>query len=95
MNDKKLNKNLAHAEFVFEREQVTAAAAAETLSKSLAVIELHRNELSESEIKSIEDAVINRKAEIEEYLLNARNKYVAKLKELGDPRIDPETGELV
>lgn len=95
MNDKKLSKNLAHADYVFEREQVTAAAAAEALSKSMAVIELHKDELSEGEIKSIEDAIANRKAEIEEYLLNARNKYVAKLKELGDPRINPETGELV
>jgi hypothetical protein len=95
MEEKKRLKYLANAEEKFQKEQLQAAAAVEAIDKSLAVIEQYKDELSEEDIQNILAQVDARKIEIEQFLLNARDKYVTKLKDLGDPRINPETGELV
>jgi hypothetical protein len=95
MDEKKRLKYLANAEEKFQKEQLQAAAAAEALAKSIAVIEHNKEELDPDQWKHIAEAISNRTAEIQEFLTNARDKYAAKLKELGDPRINPETGELV
>lgn len=95
MDEKKRLKYLANAEEKFQKEQLQAATAAEHLSKASAIVELHKHEVPPQELESIVAQIEAQHAAIAEFLLNARDKYAAKLKELGDPRIDPETGEMV
>lgn len=88
MNSKKLNKRLAHAEFVFQREQLKAATMNEQLDKAFAVVEQHKDELSDEAYKQVLANVETRREEIKEFLLKATEKYAKKLKELGDPTLD-------
>lgn len=93
MKEKKLNKRLTHARMVWEREQIKAAMVAEHLDKAIATVEQYRDELSEEQIAAVHDQVETRRKDLEEYVLKAKNKYLAKLEELG---IDPtlaKTGE--
>ena len=94
-NEKKLEKYILNADKKFEKEQLQAAVAAESLSKSIAVIEQYKHELTDLQYEDVMKKFEEQKKGIEEFLLSARDKYVLKLKELGDPRINPETGELV
>ena len=95
MSKKKHTKNIEHAELVFQREQLQAATAAERLNKAIATVHEYKNELTEEQYnESLQHFELQRK-EIEIFLIDARDKYVSKLKELGDPRINLETGELL
>jgi len=88
MNNKKYNKRLAHAEYVFQREQLKAATMSEQLDKALAVVEQHKDELSDESYQQVLENVENRRNEIKEFILKATNKYAKKLKDLGDPTLD-------
>ena len=94
-NNKKLNKRIANADLKFQKEQLQAAQAAEALSKAVAVVEQYKGELTDDQYVEVMTRFTEQKEEIQKFLILARDKYVLKLKELGDPRIDPETGELV
>ena len=95
LSKKKQIKNIEHAEFVFQREQLQAATAAERLNKAIATVHEYRDELTEEQYnESLQHFELQRK-EIEMFLTDARDKYVSKLKELGDPRINLQTGELM
>lgn len=92
---KKELKYLANADKKFQEEQLQAATAAEQLTKAIATVEQYRDELTDGQYADVTAKFEEQKKEIETFLLKSRDKYVAKLKELGDPRIDPETGELL
>lgn len=79
---KKKDKRLAHATMVWEREQIQAAAAAEAIDKALAVIMQYKDELTEEQALEVLEQTRVKKAELEEFLISARNKYAAKLDEL-------------
>jgi len=95
MNNKKRNKSLAHAEMVFQREQLKAAMMQEQLDKAWAIVEQNKTELSDEDYAEIMKQLDTRRSDIKEFLLNATNKYAKKLKDLGDPKIDFETGEVI
>ena len=95
MNEKKIKKYIENAELKFQKEQLQAATAAEQLTKSIAIVEQYKDELTELQYEDVTKKFAEQKKEIEKFLTTARDKYVKKLKELGDPRINPETGELV
>lgn len=82
MNAKKLRKRMAHAEMVWEREQLKAAMIAEQLNKAIAAVEQYKDELSEEQINAVHEQVNLRRKELEEYVTNAKAKYLAKLDEL-------------
>lgn len=88
MNNKKVNKRLANADAKFQKEQLQAATAAEQLTKAMAVVEQYRDELTDAQYADVMNRFEAQKQEIEKFLTKARDKYVAKLKELGDPTID-------
>lgn len=94
-NDKKTAKYIENAELKFQEEQLKAATAAEQLSKAIATVEQYREELTDLQYSDVMKKFEEQKKDLEAFLLNARDKYVAKLKELGDPRINPETGEII
>ena len=95
VNEKKIKKYIENAELKFQKEQLQAATAAEQLTKSIAIVEQYKDELTELQYEDVTKKFAEQKKEIEKFLTTARDKYVKKLKELGDPRINPETGELV
>ena len=82
MNEKKKNKRLAHANMVWERAQLKAAAVAEQIDKAIATVEQYKDELSEEQIEQIKAQVEVQQKEIKSFLLNERDKYAAKLDEL-------------
>ena len=94
-NEKKTAKYIENAELKFQEQQLQAAAIAEKLSKAIATVEQYREELNDLQYSDVMKKFEEQKKELEAFVLNARDKYVTKLKELGDPRIDPETGEIV
>ena len=82
MDDKKKDKRLANATAKWEKEQLQAAFAAEQIDKSLAVIMQYKDELTDKQMEDVLEQTRVKKAEIEEFLLKARNKYAKKLDEL-------------
>jgi hypothetical protein len=80
-NEKKKDKRIAHAEMVWEREQLQAAMAVEKIDKSLFVIEEYKDELTDEQIENIRLQVQNQRAEIETFLMAARDKFAKKLDE--------------
>jgi DNA-binding NtrC family response regulator len=95
LSKKKYQKNIEHAEFVFQREQLQAATAAERLNKAIATVHEYKDELTEEQYNEALNHFEMQRKELEVFLTNARDKYVSKLKELGDPRINLKTGELL
>jgi hypothetical protein len=82
MKTKKKDKRLAHATMVWEREQLQAAMAAETIDKALAVVMQYKDELTEEQVSTVLEQTRQKKAELEAFLMKARNKYATKLDEL-------------
>jgi hypothetical protein len=82
MNAKKLRKRMAHAEMVWEREQLKAAMIAEQLNKAIAAVEQYKNELTDEQITAVHEQVNIRRKELEEYVTAAKAKYLTKLDEL-------------
>ena len=82
MKESKKDKRLANATAKWEKEQLQAAFAAEAIDKALAVIMEHKNELTEEQLQEVLEQTRIKKAELEEFLLKARDKYAEKLDEL-------------
>jgi hypothetical protein len=80
-NEKKKDKRIAHAEMVWEREQLQAAMAVEKIDKSLFVIEEYKDELTDEQIEQVRLQVANQRKEIETFLMAARDKFAKKLDE--------------
>jgi acyl-CoA reductase-like NAD-dependent aldehyde dehydrogenase len=95
MNNKKINKSLAHAEMTFQKEQLKAAMMQEQLDKAIAIIDQHKQELSETEYADAQKNLEQRRAEVKDFLIKATEKYAKKLQILGDPKIDFETDEVI
>jgi hypothetical protein len=79
---KRIAKNLAHVEMVWEREQIQAAKAKASLDEALATIRKNSAELDDEKMATIETHAARRYKEIEEFIMSARDKYVAKMKKL-------------
>jgi acyl-CoA reductase-like NAD-dependent aldehyde dehydrogenase len=88
MKDKKTQKYIENAELKFQKEQLQAATAAEQLSKSIAVVEQYKEELTDLQYQDVMKKFEEQRNELERFLINARDRYAKKLKELGDPTLD-------
>jgi hypothetical protein len=78
---KKKDKRIAHAEMVWERDQVQAATAMQQIDKAQAVIEFNKGELTEEQLTEVYAAIETRREEVKAFLLTARDKYVTKMDE--------------
>jgi fibronectin type 3 domain-containing protein len=78
---KKKDKRIAHAEMVWEREQVQAATAMQQIDKAQAIIELNKDELTEEQLAEVYRVIENRREDVKAFLLAARDKYVTKMDE--------------
>ena len=82
-NEKKTNKYIAHATKQWEKAQVQAAGAAEALSKAIAVVEEYKHELTPLQYADVSFKFDEQKKELEKFLLQARDTYVAKMESFG------------
>ena len=80
---KRKEKDLEHATATWEKEQLQAAALLAEVEKSAAVIDGHRNELTDEQYLELAEKMDERRIEIREWLLERRNKYVDKCHKLG------------
>lgn len=78
---KKKDKRIAHAEMIWERDQVQAATAMQQIDKSQAIIDFNKDELTETQLNEIYAAIDARREEVKAFLLSSRDKYAAKLAE--------------
>lgn len=76
---KRINKSRAHARMVWEREQLHAAKAKKTIDEAMELVVSKKTELTDEQFAEIEKEVARRYADIEAFLLKARDKYVAKV----------------
>jgi hypothetical protein len=76
---KRETKNIAHAQKVWEREQIQAAAAQRVIEDAYAVIRANSEEIEPDKLALIEAEVAKRLKEIEDHLMASRDKYVAKV----------------
>lgn len=79
---KRITKNLAHVEMVWEREQLQAAMAKGSLDEALDIIRKNNAELDDEKMALVEKEAARRYKEIEEFVMAARDKYIVKMKEL-------------
>lgn len=74
-------KNVAHAQKVWEREQIQAAAAQRVIEDAYALVQANKDEIEPDKMALIEAEVAKRLKEIEDHLMSSRDKYVAKVGE--------------
>jgi hypothetical protein len=79
---KRKDKRIQHATYVWEREQIQAAAALETLTKALEIIKRHEADLTPDQLLDVNTQADQQKEDIKEFLLKAKTKYENKLAEL-------------
>lgn len=79
---KKKDKNLAHATRIWEEEQLAAASASAQLDKALEIIEENRNEITDEEYADLMVKFEERRADVVEFLMTARDKYAKKLEDI-------------
>lgn len=88
MNTKKLAKRIENAELKFQQEQLKAAMMEEQLQKAIVVIEGYKDELAPEVYEEAMGKIAERRNDIQNFIMAARDKYARKLKELGDPTLD-------
>jgi hypothetical protein len=79
--EKRIEKTMAHARMVWAREQIQAAAAMKVLDEAWAAVEANSSELDAVLMQAVEHEYQSRKEEVKKFLLDARDKFVAKLGE--------------
>jgi hypothetical protein len=79
---KRKDKRIEHATYVWEREQIQAAAAQSELDKAVETIERHKADLTEAQKKEVDDQAALQREAIKDFLLKAKQKYENKLAEL-------------
>jgi len=79
--DKRRLKNIAHAEKVWTKVQIQAAQAKTSLDSALELIRDKKEELTEEQFALVEQEAKKRYAELEQYVLTARDNFVAKMAE--------------
>lgn len=82
MSQKKRDKRLAHAQMIWEREQLQAAQASQAIDQALEIMMKFKDELTEEQIEEALDQTRIKKAEIEKFILKARDKFATKLDDL-------------
>ena len=88
---KKKDKRIAHATMVWERSQLQAASVSEQINKAFATVMFYKDELTEEQVTRINSEMDDRTAAIERFILEERDKYVAKLAEYNIEALTEET----
>ena len=79
--EKRRLKNIEHAEKVWTKVQIQAAQAKTSLDSAMDLIRENKEELTEEQFALVEKEAQKRYAELEQYVLSARDDYAAKMAE--------------
>lgn len=84
MSGKKKQKDALHAANNWQKAQIKAAALMTEIEKAVEIIEANKNELDDLTLTAVEENVALRRKDVEEFLLNARDRYVAEIQRIGE-----------
>ena len=77
--DKKLQRRIEQAEFLWERAQVKAASAQSVLDYMVEQFNKFKEELTPEQITSTEEQIALRQKEIEEFIMGEKTEYEKRL----------------
>lgn len=77
--DKRLQRRIEHAEYLWEQAQLKAATIQSALDYAVDQFNKHKAELSLEVIEQTEDMIAARQKEIKEYLMGEKEQYVKRL----------------
>ena len=77
--DKRLQRRIEQAEFLWERAQVKAASAQSVLDYMVEQFNTHKAELTEEIIAQTEEQIKLRQKEIEEFIMGEKKEYEKRL----------------
>lgn len=78
--DKKLQRKIEHAEFLWNQAQMKAALMQNMLDTAIYEVEEHKEELQKQETWSqIEASMEERKKDIETFLMGEKDKYLQRI----------------
>lgn len=77
--DKRLQRRIEQAEFLWERAQIKAASAQSVLDYMVEQFNAHKEELSEDIVKQTEEQISLRQNEIKEFIMAEKAEYEKKL----------------
>lgn len=77
--DKRLQRRIEQAEFLWERAQIKAASAQSVLSYMVEIFEKNKEELTPEQVKETEEQIDVRQKEIENFLMNEKKEYEKRL----------------
>ena len=79
--EKRRDAKIHHAEFVWARAQLTAAAMQEAHMHAVGVVQEHKDALTEEQDAEIQVQIKARQQQIEDYLMGARDEYLKRLEQ--------------
>lgn len=77
--EKRLQRKIEHAEFLWNDAQMRAALMQQTLDIAIAEFEEHQHELEEEVVKHIQEQIILRKQDIQTFLMGEKDKYLERI----------------
>lgn len=77
--DKKLQRRIEQAEFLWERAQVKAASAQSVLDYMVEQINKYKEELTPEQVAETEDQITLRQKEIKEFIMAEKAEYEKRL----------------
>ena len=77
--EKRLQRKIEHAEFLWNDAQMRAALMQQTLDIAIAEFEEHQHELEEEVVKQIQEQIILRKQDIQTFLMGEKDKYLERI----------------
>ena len=78
--DKRLQKKIDHAEFLWEEAQMKAAAMQQMLDIAVGEFEEHQAELDPEIVAKIQEQITIRKEDIKTYLMNEKDKFLERVR---------------
>ena len=77
--DKRLQRRIEQAEYLWERAQIQAASAQSVLDYMVEQFTKHKEELQEEHVKQTEEQISLRQKEIEDFLMTEKAQYEKRL----------------
>ena len=77
--DKRLQRRIESAEYLWNQSQIKAASAQSVLDYMVKVFEENRGELTPEQVKQTEEQITLRQNEIKEFLLSEKAEYEKRL----------------
>jgi hypothetical protein len=81
---KKRQKDALHAANNWQKAQLKAAALVHEIDNSEAVIEEYKTELDELTLTAVQENIVARRKDVEDYLMKARDHYVSEINRIGE-----------